>query len=123
MVSVSYVYSESITFDVNFLFNFLCYHLSETPDYRPGGPRSEISIAGVAALVAGPICLICILVTIYLLLRQSPGCRDDGRDRMPNHGSKEGLIQSSNLRDLVDPTTSGSGSGKSKKIMKVKKKK
>nr|XP_054750209.1 TGF-beta receptor type-1-like [Lytechinus pictus] len=81
-------------------------------DYRVGGPESGISIAGVAALVAGPICLICISVTIYLLLRQSPGCRDDGRGQMLDNGSKDNLIKSPQLSDLVvDPTTSGSGSG------------
>ncbi|XP_041481451.1 TGF-beta receptor type-1-like isoform X2 [Lytechinus variegatus] len=82
------------------------------PDYRVGGPESGISIAGVAALVAGPICLICISVTIYLLLRQSPGCRDDGHGQMLDIGSKDKLITSPQLSDLVvDPTTSGSGSG------------
>lgn len=86
--------------------------MDECRDFVPGGETTpHISMAGVAALVAGPICLICISVTIYLLLRQSPGCRDDGHGPMLDNGSKDKLITSQGLSDLVDPTTSGSGSG------------
>ncbi|XP_071484644.1 TGF-beta receptor type-1-like [Diadema antillarum] len=69
------------------------------------------SITAVAAAVAGPICFICISITLCLFLRKHPSCRDDAGQLPMGPGSKDKLIISPRLDDLVDPTTSGSGSG------------